>query len=81
KKQRANLLETLAAYFSHNEDINTTAEALFVHPNTVRYRLERAAKLLARDLNLAEDRFQLYLALKITSLYPFAGAEKNNNKI
>ncbi|HHY36755.1 MAG TPA: hypothetical protein GX518_03605, partial [Firmicutes bacterium] len=80
EKQRANLLETLAAYFAHNEDVNATAAALFVHPNTVRYRLERAAKLLGRDLNWLEDRFQLYLALKIAGLFPFAPAEKKEGQ-
>ena len=35
----ARLLETLAAYFEHGSSIEATARALFVHPNTVRYRL------------------------------------------
>ncbi len=72
QKQNTNLLETLDAYLSHNEDINDTAQALYVHPNTIRYRLERAAKLTGLNLNTSEHRFQIYLALKIASLYPFA---------
>ena len=72
KKQRANFIETLTTYFSCNEDINDTAKALFIHPNTVRYRLEKAANLLSRDLTSTEHRFQIYLALKIAGLYPFA---------
>ena len=43
----------------------------FVHPNTVRYRLERAAELLDCDLGSTDQRFQIYLALKIASLCPF----------
>ena len=71
QKQDTNLIDTLAAYFFHNEDINATAKTLFVHPNTVRYRLERAAELLDCDLGSTDQRFQIYLALKIASLCPF----------
>lgn len=71
QKQDTNLIDTLAAYFFHNEDINATAKTLFVHPNTVRYRLERAAELLGCDLGSTDQRFQIYLALKIASLCPF----------
>ncbi len=38
-------LETVAAYLSHGGSIEATARALFVHPNTVRYRLRGAAEL------------------------------------
>lgn len=79
KKQNASYIETLNAYFYHNEDINDVAKALFIHPNTVRYRLERAASLLSRDLATTEHRFQVYLALKIAGLYPFDSSTKNEN--
>ena len=42
---RGTLIETLAAYFQHGSSIEATARALFVHPNTVRYRLRQAAEL------------------------------------
>ena len=38
---RGTLLETLSAYFEHGSSIEATARALFVHPNTVRYRLRQ----------------------------------------
>ncbi len=78
KKQSTNFIETLAAYFRHNEDINATAKALFVHPNTVRYRLERVAELLNCDLSSTDQRFQIYLALKIASLYPFSSNDTDS---
>ena len=74
-EQNTDFIETLTAYFAHNEDINTTAKSLFVHPNTVRYRLERAAKILGRDLGTTDDRFQVYLALKIAGLHPFTNQD------
>ncbi|MGN6129442.1 MAG: PucR family transcriptional regulator [Nocardioidaceae bacterium] len=38
-------LETIAAYLAQGGSIEATGRALFVHPNTVRYRLRRAAEL------------------------------------
>ena len=38
---RGTLLETLGAWFEHGSSIEGTARALFVHPNTVRYRLRQ----------------------------------------
>ncbi len=43
------------------------AAALHVHPNTLRYRLERSADLLQLDLGDPEIRFRLQLAAKLMS--------------
>ncbi|MHB8325746.1 MAG: PucR family transcriptional regulator [Candidatus Dormibacteria bacterium] len=45
-----------------------TAARLHVHPNTLRYRLERAGDLLRLDLTAPEIRFQLQLAAHLMSL-------------
>ena len=37
-------LDTVSAFFDHGGSIEGTARALFVHPNTVRYRLRRAGE-------------------------------------
>ena len=42
---RGTLVDTLSAYFAHGTSIEPTARALFVHPNTVRYRLGQVADL------------------------------------
>ena len=42
---RGTLIETLGAYFGHGRSIEAAARALFVHPNTVRYRLNQAAEI------------------------------------
>ena len=41
--------ETLRAYLAHGYDRRRTAEALFIHPNTVDYRLDRIAKACGID--------------------------------
>jgi purine catabolism regulator len=45
-----------------------TAANLHIHPNTLRYRLERAGDLLGFDLTTPEFRFQLQLAAQLMSL-------------
>jgi len=42
---KATLIETLDAWFAHGTSVEPTARNLFVHPNTVRYRLRQAADL------------------------------------
>ena len=42
---KGTLIDTLTAYFQHGQSLEATARALFVHPNTVRYRLRQVADL------------------------------------
>ena len=39
------LLDTLMTYLEQGSSLEATARLLFVHPNTVRYRLRRVAEL------------------------------------
>jgi purine catabolism regulator len=59
------LIHTLEAYFEHNGNLSQTAEALFIHRNTLIYRMERIAAITDLDLDNAEDRLKLQLALHI----------------
>ena len=43
------LMETLRAYLDSDLDVARTAEALYVHPNTVRYRLRRISEVTGLD--------------------------------
>ena len=60
---RGTLIETLAAYFEHGSSLEATARALFVHPNTVRYRLRQAGELTGYSPTDARDAFTLAIAL------------------
>jgi DNA-binding PucR family transcriptional regulator len=42
---KGTLIETLSAYFESGSSVEATARALFVHPNTVRYRLRQTDDL------------------------------------
>lgn len=56
------LHETARSYLSTGS-LEATARALFVHPNTVRYRLGRIAELTGYDLTNGHDGFTVRLAL------------------
>ncbi len=58
-------LETLHEYFAHNGNLSQTAEALFIHRNTLTYRLERIASISRLDLDNPDTRLAVQLALRI----------------
>jgi len=57
------LLETLGAYLAEGGSLEATARQLFVHPNTVRYRLRRIATITGWDPTDAREGFVLHIAL------------------
>ncbi|HEU5270445.1 MAG TPA: helix-turn-helix domain-containing protein, partial [Jatrophihabitans sp.] len=57
------ILDTVAAYLDGGRALETTARALFVHTNTVRYRLRRAAELCGQAPTEARGAFTIQLAL------------------
>ncbi|GAA1479036.1 fatty acid biosynthesis transcriptional regulator FasR [Nocardioides aestuarii] len=60
---RGTLIETLAAFFGTGGSIEATGRALFVHPNTVRYRLKQVTDLTGFSPTDARDAFALRIAL------------------
>lgn len=67
-QHRSSLVQTIDAYFDHHGNISQTAESLFIHRNTLLYRLERIKELTDQDLNQANMRLALQLALKMWQL-------------
>ena len=64
------LLETVAAYLDQDRGVEAAARALFVHPNTVRYRLSRVADTIGYDLTDAHDAQTVRIALALARLAP-----------
>lgn len=58
---------TLRAYLEANLDVARAATNLSIHPNTIRYRLNRIREILGCDLDQLSDLVELYLALGITN--------------
>ena len=66
------LTETLDAYLDSGGAIEACARKLFVHPNTVRYRLKRIADFTGRDPTLPRDAYVLRVAATVGRWYPVA---------
>lgn len=67
------LIHTLEAYFEHNGNLSQTAEDLYIHRNTLIYRMERIAGITDLDLDKPETRLAVQLALHI---YRMRGAQR-----
>jgi purine catabolism regulator len=59
------LIHTLEVYFTHHGNLSQAAEALFIHRNTLLYRMERIASITGLDLDDPETRLAVQLALHI----------------
>lgn len=66
--QRPILLSTVDEYLRSAQRVELTAERLFVHANTVRYRLTRYQELAGVDLRHAETALELWWALRRAEL-------------
>lgn len=60
---RSTLTETLAAYFAAGGSLEATGRALFVHTNTVRYRLRQVAETTGFNPATPRDALALQVAL------------------
>lgn len=63
--RNAELVQTLDAFFSCHGNLSQTAARLHIHRNTLTYRLEQIAHITQLDLDDADARFSLQLALKL----------------
>jgi GAF domain-containing protein/sugar diacid utilization regulator len=68
RRRGARLVETLEQYLADRGSVAASARALYVHPNTVRQRLERIERVASLELP-DEDLLSLELALKLARLH------------
>ncbi len=67
RKRNAQLLHTLEEFLRQRGHVGATAQALYVHPNTLRQRLRRIDELTGLDVRDA-DWLLLEVALKLQRL-------------
>jgi len=58
------LLPTVRSFVEHGGRLRETAAEIYVHRNTLAYRLDRAAEILGADLKEARARLAIELALR-----------------
>lgn len=62
------LVPTLDAYLDSGGSIEACARSLYIHPNTVRYRLKKIADITGRDPTNARDAYVLRVASTVGRL-------------
>jgi carbohydrate diacid regulator len=65
---KGELLETLYTYVQENGDITKTSNQLFIHRNTLGYRLKRIYELTKRDPRKVQELMELYTAMMLSKL-------------
>lgn len=65
RRHNTDLVETLRAWLDAFGDVAAAAAAVYVHPNTFRYRLRRLAEVGGLDLDDPDSRFAAMLQLRL----------------
>lgn len=68
RKKRGSLLQTLQVYLANDANAQKAAEALFVHPHTVFYRLQQIEELTGRNLKSLADLLAFEVAIRLERL-------------
>lgn len=69
-ENNSELLLTLGTYLKNDCKVAQTAEELFIHPNTLSYRLKQIQELTAIDFTNMDEKTELYTHLLILQLIP-----------
>ncbi|MFF1823606.1 PucR family transcriptional regulator [Kribbella sp. NPDC058245] len=73
REHNSTLVETLRAWLDAFGDVTAAAAAVYVHPNTFRYRLRRLAEIGSLDLGDPDARFAAMLQLRVLAADTVSG--------
>jgi DNA-binding PucR family transcriptional regulator len=65
ERHRAELVPTLREFLACSGSWNACAATMYVHVNTVRYRIRRIEELTGRDLSRLDDQVDFFLAMAV----------------
>lgn len=72
------LVETLHAYLDHNKNLTKSAEVLFVHPKTMRYRINKITDFCGLNMDNPEEVLSYNIGLRVL---PILISQKENSVI
>lgn len=76
KKNHSDLYNTLFVYLKNNQSIQKTSEELFIHRNTMWYRMQKILDLVHIDFSNIENVLTIYMSYKITDYLDKVKARK-----
>jgi purine catabolism regulator len=65
KENKDELLETLIIFLENGCNYKDTAEKMYMHPNSIRYRIEIIQDMYGIDLNFCKNKINIAIALKL----------------
>lgn len=68
EKNQSDLATVLRTYLKHNGSVKETADELYVHRNTINYKLSRVESLLDIDLSSLDSRLQLSIGFMLLDM-------------
>ena len=68
EKNDSDLAVVLRAYLNHNGSVKETADELYVHRNTINYKLTRISEILDMDLSQLNTRLQLSVGFMLEDM-------------
>ena len=68
RENNGEYLETLGRLVKNDWNLKKTAEDLFIHYNTMKYRFTKISAIVNLDLNNREDKFKIELCLKLMNM-------------
>ncbi|SKC36727.1 PucR family transcriptional regulator [Maledivibacter halophilus] len=61
-------IDTLSCLVKNDWNLKQTAEELFIHYNTMKYRFSKITEMVGLDLNNREEKFKIELCLKLMNM-------------
>ena len=68
RKNGKNMLETLQVVSERDWNLKLAAERMFLHPNSVKYRMEQIGKLIHRNCREHSDRLLIEIAILVQTM-------------
>ena len=68
KKNDSDLAVVLRCYLNHNGSVKGTADELYVHRNTINYKLNKISEILDMDLSQLDIRLQLSVGFMLQDM-------------
>uniref|UniRef100_UPI00286EEACB PucR family transcriptional regulator n=1 Tax=Anaerosporobacter sp. TaxID=1872529 RepID=UPI00286EEACB len=78
-KNNTKLLETLITYYELGGNAKEASKHLYIHYNTMMYRLDKVKNILEIDIDHVETKLQLQIALKLDAIEYKENANGRNN--
>ncbi len=68
KNNNTNLTQTLQTYLEKNGSVKETADAMYVHRNTINYSLKRIEEILNADMSSLADKLRFVIAFMLRDM-------------